>query len=154
MNCSDCGFENPEGIKFCGSCGHALRSVARCRSCGSENPPGFSFCGECGSPLTLVEPERDPRAYTPKHLADKILQSKSALEGERKQVTVLFADVKGSMDLQEKIDPEQWHRMMDRFFQILADGVHRFEGTVNQYAGDGIMAAPIPHEDHASQGDR
>ncbi|NIV76393.1 MAG: hypothetical protein GWN37_16625, partial [Gammaproteobacteria bacterium] len=65
--------------------------------------------------------------------ADKILQSKSALEGERKQVTVLFADVKGSMELAEAVDPEEWHGILDRFFQILADGVHRFEGTVNQY---------------------
>ena len=98
--------------------------------------------------------ERAPVDYTPKHLADKILQSKSALEGERKQVTVLFADVKGSMDLAEQVDPEQWHRILDRFFQILSDGVHRFEGTINQYTGDGIMAlfgAPIAHEDHAQR---
>ncbi len=91
------------------------------------------------------------RAYTPRHLADKVLQSKSALEGERKQVTVLFADVKGSMDLAEQVDPEEWHGILDRFFQILSDGVHRFEGTVNQYTGDGIMAlfgAPVAHEDH------
>ena len=97
---------------------------------------------------------RDPRAYTPKHLAEKILTSRSALEGERKQVTVLFADVKGSMELAEQIDPEEWHRIMDRFFPILADGVHRFEGTVNEYRGDGIMAlfgAPIAHEDHAAR---
>ncbi len=89
---------------------------------------------------------------TPKHLAAKILQSKAALEGERKQVTVLFADVKGSMELAEQMGAEDWHRLMDRFFQLLADGVHRFEGTVNQYTGDGIMAlfgAPIAHEDHA-----
>jgi class 3 adenylate cyclase len=92
--------------------------------------------------------------YTPKHLAEKILQSKSALEGERKRVTVLFADVKGSTELAEPIDPEEWHRILDRFFQILSDGVHRFEGTVNQYTGDGIMAlfgAPIAHEDHAQR---
>jgi class 3 adenylate cyclase/tetratricopeptide (TPR) repeat protein len=98
--------------------------------------------------------ERIPRDYTPKHLADKILQSKSALEGERKQVTVLFADVKGSLELAEQVDPEEWHRILDRFFQILADGVHRFEGTVNQYTGDGIMAlfgAPLAHEDHAQR---
>jgi class 3 adenylate cyclase len=90
----------------------------------------------------------------PKHLAEKILTSRSALEGERKQVTVLFADVKGSMALAEQIDPEEWHKILDRFFTILADGVHRFEGTVNQYAGDGIMAlfgAPIAHEDHAQR---
>jgi class 3 adenylate cyclase/tetratricopeptide (TPR) repeat protein len=101
-----------------------------------------------------VRTEREPRAYTPRHLADKILQSKSALEGERKQVTVLFADVKGSMELAEQVDPEEWHAILDRFFEILTDGVHRFEGTVNQYTGDGIMAlfgAPIAHEDHAQR---
>src|SRR5262249_22489700 len=97
---------------------------------------------------------QSPISYTPKHLAEKILQSKSALEGERKQVTVLFADVKGPMELAEQLDPEEWHQMLDRFFAILADGVHRFEGTVNQYTGDGIMAlfgAPIAHEDHAQR---
>ncbi|MCZ6782111.1 MAG: AAA family ATPase, partial [Proteobacteria bacterium] len=119
--------------------------------------PGQAFCHGCGRHLgerTTLAPERDPRAYTPKHLADKILQSKSALEGERKQVTVLFADVKGSMELAEQIDPEEWHGILDRFFSILAEGVHRFEGTVNQYTGDGIMAlfgAPIAHEDHAQR---
>lgn len=98
--------------------------------------------------------ERDPVNYTPKHLADKILKSKVALEGERKQVTVLFGDVKGSMALAEKVGPEEWHCLLDRFFQILTEGVHRFEGTVNQYTGDGIMAlfgAPIAHEDHAQR---
>jgi class 3 adenylate cyclase len=115
------------------------------------------FCGECGkdlsdSPKTFAT--HDPRSYTPKHLAEKILTSRSALEGERKQVTVLFADVKGSMDLAEQLDPEEWHKILDRFFQILTDGVHRFESTVNQYTGDGIMAlfgAPITHEDHAQR---
>jgi class 3 adenylate cyclase/tetratricopeptide (TPR) repeat protein len=97
-------------------------------------------------------PRRDPRSYTPRHLAERILRSKSALEGERKQVTVLFADVKGSMEISEQVDPEEWHGILDHFFRILSDGVHRFEGTVNQYTGDGIMAlfgAPIAHEDHA-----
>ncbi|MFQ5418581.1 MAG: adenylate/guanylate cyclase domain-containing protein, partial [Myxococcota bacterium] len=81
-------------------------------------------------------------------------KQKAAVEGERKRVSVLFADVKGSMEIQEAIDPEEWHGIMDRFFQILAEGVHRFEGTVNQYTGDGIMAlfgAPIAHEDHAQR---
>jgi class 3 adenylate cyclase len=102
----------------------------------------------------VAVPDRDPRDYTPKHLAEKILRSKSALEGERKQVTVMFADVKGSMELAEQLDPEAWHVILDRFFSILAEGVHRFEGTVNQYTGDGIMAlfgAPIGHEDHAQR---
>src|SRR5262245_37754098 len=95
-----------------------------------------------------------PRAYTPKHLADKILRSKSALEGERKQVTVLFVDVKDSMRLASRMDPEAWHRILDRFFALLADAIHRFEGTINQYTGDGVMAlfgAPIAHEDHAQR---
>jgi class 3 adenylate cyclase len=107
-----------------------------------------------GTERAVSPPARDPLSYTPKHLAEKILTSRSALEGERKQVTVLFADVKGSMDLSEQVDPEEWHRIMDRFFAILSEGVHRFEGTINQYTGDGIMAlfgAPIAHEDHAQR---
>jgi class 3 adenylate cyclase/tetratricopeptide (TPR) repeat protein len=124
-----------------------------CAGCGAELPDEARFCPSCAHPVESAE-SRDPRAYTPKHLADKILQSKSALEGERKQVTVLFADVKGSMELAEEIDPEAWHSILDRFFHILADGIHRFEGTVNQYTGDGIMAlfgAPIAHEDHSQR---
>jgi double zinc ribbon protein/adenylate/guanylate cyclase family protein len=152
MRCPACGFGNASGIKFCGECGASLK--IRCSSCGFENAPAIRFCGECGKPLSEASkpgPPRDPRSYTPKHLAEKILQSKSALEGERKQVTVLFADVRGSTELASELDPEEWHRIMDRFFQILTEGVHRYEGTVNQYTGDGIMAllgAPT-HEDHA-----
>ncbi len=107
------------------------------------------------APAPAASPsERDPASYTPKHLADRILTTRSALEGERKQVTVLFADVSSSMELAEQVDAEAWHGILDRFFQILADHVHRFEGTVNQYTGDGIMAlfgAPIAHEDHAQR---
>src|SRR5437867_9405081 len=147
-----CGHLNPPGAKFCTECAAPL--ARRCAACGAEPPPTAKFCPECAAPLA-AKPQAaasDPRAYTPKHLADKILASKSALEGERKQVTVLFADVKGSMEIAEQLDPEEWHGIMDRFFQLLAEGVHRFEGTVNQYTGDGIMAlfgAPIAHEDHA-----
>jgi class 3 adenylate cyclase len=113
-----------------------------------------SATGQAAAGPAPQRPAPDPRSYTPKHLAEKILQSKSALEGERKQVTVLFADVKGSMELAEHLDPEEWHRILERFFEILTEGVHRFEGTVNQYTGDGIMAlfgAPISHEDHAQR---
>jgi class 3 adenylate cyclase len=113
---------------------------------------------QCGAALEETIPpvptERAPRDYTPHHLAEKILTSRSALEGERKQVTVLFADVKSSVELSGALDPEEWHRVLDGFFQILSEGVHRFEGTVNQYTGDGIMAlfgAPIAHEDHAQR---
>src|SRR3989454_10941383 len=94
----------------------------------------------------IEESRAQPRAYTPNHLVDKILNSRSALEGERKQVTVFFVDVKESMYVAERVDPEEWHRIMDRFFAILADGIHRFEGTINQFTGDGAMAlfgAPI-----------
>ncbi len=113
----------------------------RCASYGAELPPAARFCLACGTAVAgapavhggaASSPQRSPAAYTPKHLAEKILASKSALEGERKQVTVLFADVKSSMDLAGSIDAEDWHTILERFFAILTDGVHRFEGTVNQ----------------------
>src|SRR5262249_28105548 len=156
MNCLACQTVLPDDAAFCGHCGSALRAEPTCARCGRANAPEMRFCLGCGSPLAAPEVTRhaEPRTYTPKHLAEKILASKSALEGERKQVTVLFADVKGSMELAEGLDPEEWHRIMDRFFTILAEGVHRFEGTVNQFTGDGIMAlfgAPIAHEDHAQR---
>jgi class 3 adenylate cyclase/tetratricopeptide (TPR) repeat protein len=151
-----CRYANADGARFCGECGASLLRGVTCATCGHPNPAGQKFCNGCGNRLGESVPPagRAPRAYTPKHLADKIFASKAALQGERKQVTVLFADVKGSMDLAEQLDPEEWHRIMDRFLQILAEGVHRFEGTVNQYTGDGIMAlfgAPIAHEDHAQR---
>jgi class 3 adenylate cyclase len=126
-------------------------------------PLAAKFCAECGARVaekgSVAQPPDDAtpvpsRTYTPKHLADRILQSRSAVEGERKQVTVMFADVTGSMALAEALDAEEWHDILDRFFAILAEGVHRYEGTVNQYTGDGIMAlfgAPLSHEDHAQR---
>src|SRR5713101_3793088 len=125
-----------------------------CPSCGHENPAGARFCNDCGARLAAPAAAPEPRSYTPRHLVEKILAQKSALEGERKPVTVLFADVARSMELAERVDPEEWHRLLDRLFRILADGVHRYEGTINQYTGDGIMAlfgAPIAHEDHAQR---
>ncbi len=125
-----------------------------CRSCRHENPVEARFCNDCGARLAAPAATPEPRSYTPRHLVEKILASKSALEGERKPVTVLFADVARSMELSERVDPEEWHRLLDRLFRILADGVHRYEGTINQYTGDGIMAlfgAPIAHEDHAQR---
>jgi class 3 adenylate cyclase len=164
MNCPACAHQNPSDSRFCLECGASL--AVRCGSCDAELPAGAKFCNQCGTatapmPATSsgavaapAEPARDPRAYTPAHLADKIVNSRSAMEGERKQITIVFADVKGSMELAEQVDPEEWHQILDRFFQILSDGIHRFEGTVNQYTGDGIMAlfgAPIAHEDHAQR---
>ncbi|HZI39935.1 MAG TPA: adenylate/guanylate cyclase domain-containing protein, partial [Acidimicrobiia bacterium] len=113
------------------------------------------FCGACGEPLAAPagpSGRAAPDTYTPARLAARILNSRSAIEGERKHVTVLFADLVGSMDLAETLDPEDWRRLMERYFQILCDGVHRYEGTVDKFTGDGIMAlfgAPIAHEDHA-----
>ena len=107
MHCPSCGFENPEGMKFCGQCASALGR--RCPQCGFDNPPGFAFCGQCATPLTEQPPAPRPQAplsYTPSHLAEKILTSRAALEGERKQVTVLFSDLKGSMELLTDRDPE------------------------------------------------
>src|SRR5207302_3615066 len=114
------------------------------------------FCGGCGAPMTpsaaTVRPSPSPQSYTPKHLAERILTSKAALEGERKQVTVLFADLKGSMELLADRDPEEAREILDPVLEHMMEAVHRFEGTVNQVMGDGIMAlfgAPIAHEDHA-----
>ena len=157
MKCTACQHDNESVALFCEECGCKL--ALSCASCGTELKPAAKFCLQCGTATTATTAEiqgsvRRVADYTPKHLADKILQSKSALEGEGKQVTVLFADVKGSMDLAAQLDPEQWHTILDDFFQILGDAVHRFEGTVNQYTGDGIMAlfgAPIAHEDHAQR---
>ena len=154
MICTGCGHDNPPTQKFCGECGARLAS--RCGACGSSNPPGQKFCGECGQALTGVSPPpprfRAPDAYTPKHLADRILTSKAALEGERKHVTVLFADVKGSMELLADRDPEEARNILDPVLARMMETVHRYDGTVNQVMGDGIMAlfgAPLAHEDHA-----
>lgn len=149
--CPSCRHANPVGANFCQECGFRLPQI--CASCRSEISPDAKFCRHCGKAVGPVDNRNHAvRAYTPKHLADEILTSRSALQGEHKQVTVLFADVKGSMELAEQVDPEDWHAILDNFFRILAGGIHRFEGTINQYTGDGIMAlfgAPIAHEDHA-----
>src|SRR5438093_6582644 len=156
MECPRCHYANAGGARFCGECGASLTRDVTCSSCGHANPAGQTFCNGCGGRLdeSARSAARDRRAYTPKHLVEKILASRTALEGERKQVTVLFADLKGSMDLAEQIDPEMFHQVMERVAALLAEGVHRFEGTVTQFTGDGLMAlfgAPIAHEDHAQR---
>jgi class 3 adenylate cyclase len=125
-----------------------------CPRCATVNPAGHRFCDGCGTPLVSRTPSAPARALpaTPAHLVEKIRRERRTLEGERKLVTVLFADVVRSMEMAERVDPEEWLRVLDRFFQILAGGVHRFEGTIDHFTGDGIMAlfgAPIAHEDHA-----
>jgi class 3 adenylate cyclase/tetratricopeptide (TPR) repeat protein len=152
MQCARCHAENPAGMKFCGQCAAPLASV--CPSCGAANLPGNKFCGQCATPLTKATESRfeSPESYTPKHLAEKILTSRSALEGERKQVTVLFADLKGSLELLADRDPEEARKILDPVVERMMEAIHRYEGTVNQVMGDGIMAlfgAPLAHEDHA-----
>ena len=118
-----------------------------------ESPSNRRSCSFARSVSLRLESTR-PRVRTPEHLAEKIRDARADLDGERKQVTVLFADVMGSMDLAEQTDPELWRSIMERFFAILCDGVHRFEGTVDKFTGDGIMAlfgAPVAHEDHAQR---
>src|SRR6059036_3280221 len=177
MRCPQCAHENSQGVEFCGECG--ARFQALCPACKAVNLPTNKFCGECGQPLapgapaptpappaaapeppaapavaSAAAPARyaSPEAYTPKHLAEKILTSKSALEGERKSVTVMFSDVSGFTAMSEKLDPEEVHAIMDRAFEVILNEVHRYEGTINQFLGDGVMAlfgAPVAHEDHA-----
>jgi adenylate cyclase len=175
--CGSCRHENRAGAKFCEECGAKLPRA--CGACGHPARDGARFCDECGQPLERPAPagrgaapaepataaapatavadvaDRFARrlgGYTPRHLAEKILTSRAALEGERKLVTVLFADCAGFTELSTRLDPEDLHGVMDGCFQQLIEAVHRYEGTVNQFTGDGVMAlfgAPIAHEDHA-----
>jgi len=164
MECLQCHHSNRPGAKFCEACGTPL--ARHCPSCQHEVRPEARFCDQCGHALPASTPtggEAPLKAavidrfhaqlpsYTPQHLSEKVLASRSAMEGERKQVTVLFADVVGFTTMAERLDPEQVHLLMDGCFARLTAAVHRYEGTVNQYTGDGIMAlfsAPIAHEDH------
>src|SRR5215475_1460046 len=152
MKCQRFQRLNPTGVRFCGQCAAPLPSV--CLSCGAANAAENKFCGQCAAPLD--KPAQTPFAtaesYIPRYLAEKILTSRTALEGERKHVTVLFADLKGSMELLTERDPEEARAILDPVLERMMAAVHRYEGTVNQVMGDGIMAlfgAPIAHEDHA-----
>jgi class 3 adenylate cyclase/tetratricopeptide (TPR) repeat protein len=152
MKCPRCQHENSHTQKFCGECGARLTTA--CGACGASNSPEQKFCGECGSSLDAASTSRfaSPKEYIPKHLAERILLSKDVLEGERKQVTVLFADLKGSMELVADRDPEEARKLLDPVLEKMIQAVHRYEGTVNQVMGDGIMAlfgAPLALEDHA-----
>ena len=143
-------------VKFCGECGTRIEGL--CPGCGTSNPPTNKFCHQCGQALAPPPMPAarfaSPQSYTPPHLAEKILTSRTALEGERKQVTVLFADVSGFTSISEQLDPEEVHQLMNRAFELMLGEVHRYEGTINQFLGDGVMAlfgAPIAHEDHAQR---
>ncbi len=153
MKCPRCEHENPSKAKFCLECGVHL--ALTCAQCGAALPADAKFCLQCGRQVSAPSTEQSrftsPEAYTPKYLAEKILTSKSVLEGERKQVTVLFADLKGSMELLADRDPEEAQKLLDPVLEHMMEAVHRYTGTVNQVMGDGIMAlfgAPLAQEDH------
>ncbi len=159
MKCPKCQTENPENLKFCGECGAKLEKI--CPHCNSSNPPQFKFCGECGHDLTLPskpltrelsfdEKIAKIQKYLPGGLTEKILSQRDRIEGERKQVTVMFCDMEGYTGLTEKLGPEEAYSMMDQVYEILIHKVHDYEGTVNELTGDGIVAlfgAPIALED-------
>jgi class 3 adenylate cyclase/tetratricopeptide (TPR) repeat protein len=159
MKCQGCQFENPDVANFCGECGTELERV--CLKCNYLNPPQFKFCNKCGSSL-IIPAKEGPRElsfeeklakiqqYLPKDLTQKILAQRDKIEGERKQVTVMFCDMEGFTSLTEKLGSEQMYSMMDEVYEILIYKVHDYEGTVNELTGDGIMAlfgAPIALED-------
>src|ERR1700676_4346920 len=159
MRCSSCGTENPAGMKFCGNCAAPMKN--RCAACGFENPPQFKFCGECGVSLTSASGEAasekpaPPTAPPPIRIVPEQPASAELPGGERKSVTALFADIKGSMDLMEDLDPEEARALIDPALKLMIEGVHRYDGYIVQSTGDGIFAlfgAPVAHEDHPQRG--
>jgi len=155
MKCSRCQHDNPADARFCEECASPLKRS--CSNCGAQLRANAKFCPQCAHPADIPadsgkQAQVTPQSYTPKYLADRILTSRAALEGERKQVTVLFADLTGSMELLADRDPEEARAILDPVLGHMMDSVHHYEGTVNQVMGDGIMAlfgAPIAQEDHA-----
>src|SRR3954471_19816963 len=155
MRCGACGHGNREPAAFCESCGSRLAPT--CSRCAAELRPGARFCDACGqaqaalaSPATMPTPQ----SYMPTHLAEKILSARASLEGAHKQITALVADVVDSTPLAERLGPEATHELIRHCFDLMLDAVHRYEGTVSQFTGDGILAlfgAPIAHEDHAQR---
>jgi len=154
MHCSKCGTESTTSRKFCAACGNPL--ARRCAKCGAENAPSSAFCEDCGTALagqTAVAAASASAFVSPApeiRVTGEALDA-AALEGERKTVTALFADIKGSTDLMEDLDPEEARAIIDPALKLMMDAVHRYDGYVVQSTGDGIFAlfgAPVAHEDH------
>src|SRR5262252_1035359 len=148
MRCSKCGTESTSGRKFCPECGSPLSK--RCAKCGAQNSPTAKFCEDCGAPLqTPAVGSTKTSNDAPIRVADP--SNPENLEGERKTVTALFADIKGSMELMEDLDPEETRAIVDPALRLMIDAVHRYDGYIVQSTGDGIFAlfgAPAAHEDH------
>jgi class 3 adenylate cyclase/tetratricopeptide (TPR) repeat protein len=158
MRCTNCGTELLAGKQFCHVCGQ--RVTPACPNCNATLAPGFHFCPDCGLEIAptaaaaLTSSNNDPGAPVsqpiPEELAQKVRASQEAIEGERKQVTVLFCDLAGSTAIAERLDPEEYHDLLEQYIKLVINEIYRFEGIVNQLAGDGVMAlfgAPIAHED-------
>jgi hypothetical protein len=148
MRCSKCGSDNREGRKFCTNCGTPL--AASCSKCGAPIEPGERFCGECGAAIGASAPGAPSSAQPRPFQLSEAIQAE-AIEGERKTVTALFADIKGSTELMEELDPEEARAIVDPALKLMIDAAHRYDGYIVQSTGDGIFAlfgAPVAHEDH------
>jgi GGDEF domain-containing protein len=159
MKCPQCRNDNVEDAKFCNECGQRLEPV--CPNCSKVNKSGSKFCNDCGHNLTIPsKPTRKElsfdeklekiQKYLPSGITEKILSQRDKIEGEKRQVTVMFCDMKGFTPLSEKLGAETMYALMDEVYEILIHRVHAYEGTVNEMTGDGIMAlfgAPIALED-------
>ena len=151
MRCSKCGAENPDGAKFCIEC--ASPFARRCSSCGKENPPRAKFCLECSKPIDNSPPAEslDTRETLKSSVHVSTVADGAQLDGERKTVTALFADIKGSTELEQDLDPEEARAIVDPALKLMIDAVQRYDGYIVQSTGDGIFAlfgAPVAHEDH------
>jgi class 3 adenylate cyclase/tetratricopeptide (TPR) repeat protein len=149
MRCSNCKAENPAGKKFCGDCGAALANL--CPKCGADNPAGKRFCGECGTALGTSAAAGAAKKPDDRGIRVTEAPAPENLEGERKTVTALFADIKGSTELEQDLDPEEARAIVDPALKLMIEAVQRYDGYVVQSTGDGIFAifgAPVAHEDH------
>src|SRR5258708_7210917 len=153
MRCKKCGTESRTGRKFCPNCGSVLAIC--CPKCTAENEPLSKFCEDCGAALTAAPlgagVEGVQQSQTETYAAARVDDTDAALDGERKTVTALFADIKGSMELMEDLDPEEARAIVDPALKLMIDAVHRYDGYIVQSTGDGIFAlfgAPVAHEDH------
>ena len=149
MGCSKCNSENPEGKKFYGDCGAPLSNI--CPKCSADNPADKRFCGECGAALGTLAAAASGKKPDPRQIRVAETPAPENLEGERKTVTALFADIKGSTELEQDLDPEEARAIVDPALKLMIDAMRRYDGYIVQSTGDGIFAlfgAPVAHEDH------
>ncbi len=153
MKCPKCQFENPDTQKFCGECGAKLEKV--CPKCGYNNPSQYKFCGECGHNFTIPaetppKDDSEPKPHAPEPIADKIITTPGVIEGERKHVSVLFSDLSGYTAMSERLDPEEVKEIMSRIFGEISQIVSKYDGFIEKFVGDAVMAlfgVPKAHED-------